>query len=53
MPFNRHFGFDKNGRHRTGRLASAAVGTGRGVYVHLLMIGATLDTVNGTNIDAR
>jgi hypothetical protein len=53
MPFRRHFGFDKNGRHRAGWLASAAVGTGRGIYVHLLLIGAALDTVNGANIDAR
>lgn len=53
LPFRRHFSFDKNSRHRAGRLASSAVRAGRGIYVHLLLIGATLDTVNGTNINAR
>jgi hypothetical protein len=53
VPFRRHFGFDKNSRHRAGRLASTAVRTGRGIDIHLLLIGATLDTVNGTNINAR
>jgi hypothetical protein len=53
MPFRRHFGFDKDGRHRAGGLASTAICAGRGIYVHLRLIGATLDTVNGTNIDAR
>jgi len=53
VPFRRHFGFDKDSRHGAGRLAGTAIGTGRGIYVHLRLIGATLDTVNGTNIDAR
>ncbi len=53
VPFCRNCIFDKDGRHRAGRLASSAVRTGRGIYVHLLVIGATLDTVNGTNINAR
>ena len=53
VPFCRHLTFDKNSRHRARRLASTAVRTGRGIYIHLLLVGATLDTVNGTNINAR
>ena len=53
MPFRRHVGFSKDRGYRTGGHASIAVCTGCGIYVHLLVIGATLDAINGTNIDAR
>jgi hypothetical protein len=52
MPLGRHVGFEKNGRDRADWLACGAVSAGRWVYVHLLLIGATLNTVNGTNINA-
>jgi len=48
-----HVRFSKNRRHRTSWDARVTVGAGQGVYVHLLMIGATLYAVNGTNINAR
>ena len=53
IPLCRDACLDKNSRHRADRLAGAAVGTGGGIYIHLLVIGATLDTVNRTNINAR
>jgi len=53
IPLGWHNGFDENRRYRAGWHASPAVNAGRWIYVHLLLTGATLNTINGTNIDAR
>jgi hypothetical protein len=45
--------FDENGGHRAGWYAGSTVNAGHWIYVHLLLTGATLNTINGTNIDAR
>ena len=53
IPLGRHIGYGKDRRHRAGWHASSALNAGRWIYVHLLLAGATLNAVNGTNIDAR
>jgi hypothetical protein len=53
IPLGGHIGFDENRGYRAGWHASSAVNAGRWIYVHLFLTGATLNTVNGTNIDAR
>jgi hypothetical protein len=53
LPFFRHVRLKKDSRHRAGGHASSAVNAGRWIYEHLLLCGATLNTVNGANIDAR
>jgi hypothetical protein len=53
FPLGWHVRFSKNCRYRTSWDARVTVDAGRGVYVHLLLIGAALYAVNGTNINAR
>jgi hypothetical protein len=53
LPLCRHVRFSENRRHRTSWDARVTVSAGRGVYVHLLVIGAALYAVNGADIDAR
>ena len=53
LPFHRHMRLQEDSRHRAGGHASSAVNAGRRIYEHLLLRGATLNTVNGANIDAR
>jgi hypothetical protein len=52
VPPGRHVGFGENCRHRARRYTRIAIGAGCGVYITLLLIGATLNAVNGTHIDA-
>src|SRR6202040_369245 len=47
-----HEGVQENRLHRASRHASSTVDAVRWIYVHLLLIGATLNTINGTDIDA-
>jgi len=53
MPFRWHVDFSKDRRYRTGRNASIAISAACGIDVHLLVIGAPLNAINWTNIDAR
>src|SRR5262249_50613906 len=53
LPFGGHVGLKKNRGHRASRLARSAVNAGRGIYVHLLLIWATLNAVNRANINTR
>jgi hypothetical protein len=53
VPFGRHLFDKKDGRDRANRLTGGAIGADSRVYIHLLLGGASLYTINWTNINAK
>lgn len=52
LPLRRHISFKEDSRHRANRLARCTIYTGRRVYIHLLLVRASLYAVNGAYINA-